>query len=72
MNGKENAEITKQILKGELKGAKRDIVLLNSALGIAQAERQRILPRVSVLQKTLIDSGKLMKKLEQFVKATNE
>ena len=33
-DGKENAEITKEILSGEIKDAKRDIVVLNAALGL--------------------------------------
>ena len=74
-DGKENAEITKQILKGELKGAKRDIVLLNSALGICAGGKAENIAegiRLAETPKTLIDSGKAYEKLEQFVKATNE
>lgn len=71
-DGKENAEITKQILKGELKGAKRDIVLLNSALGICAGGKAENIAEGIRLAETLIDSGKAYEKLEQFVKATNE
>ncbi|WP_440448094.1 anthranilate phosphoribosyltransferase [Ruminococcus sp.] len=71
-DGKENAEITKLILKGELKGAKRDIVLLNSALGICAGGKAENIAEGIRLAETLIDSGKAYEKLEQFVKATNE
>ena len=71
-DGKENAEITKQILKSEIKGAKRDIVLLNSALGICAGGKAESIAEGIRLAESLIDSGKAYEKLEQFVKATNE
>ena len=70
-DGAENAEITKQVLRGELIGAKRDIVVLNAALGlVAGGKADAIADGVRLAQK-LIDSGKAYAKLEEFVKATN-
>ncbi len=70
-DGKENAEITRQILKGELKGAKRDIVLLNSALGIVAGGKAETIADGVKLATEIIDSGKAYAKLEEFIKATN-
>ncbi len=66
----ENASIVKDILKGS-KGAKRDIVLLNTAAalmagGIADGFREGI----NIAADT-IDSGRAMDKLGALIKATN-
>ncbi len=71
-DGAENAEITKKILKGELKGAKRDIVVLNAALGIVAGGKADSIENGIKLANELINSGKAYAKLEQFAKATNE
>jgi anthranilate phosphoribosyltransferase len=71
-DGKENAEITKQILKGELKGAKRDIVVLNSALGLVAGGKAETIEDGIKLANELIDNGKAYAKIEEFAKATNE
>lgn len=65
----ENAKIVLDVLKGE-KGAKRDIVLLNAGAAI------HVVKGVSVEEgireaAELIDSGKALAKLEQFIAATN-
>ena len=61
-DGTENAVITKKILSGEEKGAKRDIVLLNA--GAIEAG--------IILAKEAIDSGKAAGKLAELVKVSNE
>ncbi|MCD8025682.1 MAG: anthranilate phosphoribosyltransferase [Clostridiales bacterium] len=71
-DGAENAEMTRQILKGELKGAKRDIVVLNSALGIYAGGKADSISSAAELAQQLIDSGKAYEKMEDFIKATNE
>ncbi len=71
-DGEENAEITRQILSGKLKGAKRDIVLLNSALGLYTGGKASSLEDGVRLAAEIIDSGKAYAKLEEFAKATNE
>ena len=70
-DGAENAEITKDILSGKLKGAKRDIVVLNSALGlVAGGKADSIADGVKLSQK-IIDSGKAFAQVEKFAMATN-
>ncbi|MDR0974374.1 MAG: anthranilate phosphoribosyltransferase [Ruminococcus sp.] len=68
----DNAEITKNILSGNEKGAKRNAVILNSAAAIHIAR-----PEVSIADgiKTasdIIDSGAAYKQMELFVKGTRE
>ncbi len=70
--GKENAEITKQILKGELKGAKRDIVLLNSALGIYVGGKADTIEEGIKVAAEIIDSGKAYAKMEEFAELSNQ
>ncbi len=71
-DGAENAEITRQILSGKLKGAKRDIVLINAALGIITGGKADTLQSGVKLAAELIDSGKAYEKMTEFIKATNE
>ena len=68
----ENAAITRGILDGSITGAKRDIVLMNAGAvlytyGIAQTLAEGI-----ELAEEMIDSGKALAKLDEFVKFTNE
>lgn len=70
-DGTVNAGITKDILSGKEKGAKRDIVLLNAGAtlyvgGIADS----IQAGIRLAQET-IDSGKALKTLEALVNASN-
>ena len=70
-DGMENAKITKAVLTGEEKGAKRDIVLLNAGAtlyvgGVAQS----IAEGVKLVAET-IDSGAAYRKLEELVAASN-
>ena len=67
----QNAAITKAILSGEEKGAKRDIVLLNAGAtlyigGVADSIESGV-----KLAAETIDSGKAMKKLEELVRGSN-
>lgn len=66
----ENAEITLAILKGE-KGAKRDAVLLNSALGILAADHADDIKEAIEIAKESIDSGKALEKLKQYINISN-
>lgn len=66
----ENAQITKDILQGK-KGYKRDVVVLNAAAGLYLAKEGVTLKQCVEEVETLIDSGKVMAKLNEFVKATN-
>lgn len=71
-DGAENAEITRQILSGTLHGAKRDIVLLNAALGLYTGGKAATIADGVTLAAEIIDSGKAYAKMEEFAKATNE
>lgn len=66
-----NAKITKDILTGT-KGAKRDIVLLNSAYGLYAGGAVKTIEDGIELAKEMIDSGKAMQKLEQLIEFTNK
>lgn len=68
-DAQENAEILIRILEGE-QGAKRDIVVLNSAVAISTAKPEITLPQAIELAKSLIDSGAARKKLSQLIQAT--
>ena len=70
-DGMENAKITKAVLTGEEKGAKRDIVLLNAGAtlyigGVAES----IAEGVKLAAET-IDTGAAYKKLEELVTVSN-
>ena len=60
----ENAEITKAILKGEEKGAKRQAVCLNAGAALYIAGKADSVEAGVKLAESLIDSGVALKKLE--------
>ncbi|MDD2235118.1 MAG: anthranilate phosphoribosyltransferase [Desulfitobacteriaceae bacterium] len=68
----ENAEITSRILKSEEQGAKRNVVVLNAALCFYLAGKAKTLKQAVSMAKDLIDSGAALRKLEAFVKLSNE
>jgi len=68
----ENAVITREILNGTLRGPKRDIVILNSALSLYLGIDNCTITDCIKTAADLIDSGKAAAKLEEFVKAVNE
>ncbi|MFC1501715.1 anthranilate phosphoribosyltransferase [Elusimicrobiota bacterium] len=70
-NAKQNAQIIKDILSGE-KGAKRDIVLLNSAAGLLVGNKVSTMREGIELASDSIDSGKAREKLARLVRLTNE
>lgn len=70
-DAKTNAEITLNILKGE-KGPKRDAVLLNSAAGFYVAGKVNSLNEGVKLAEEIIDSGKALEQLNNFIKLTND
>lgn len=69
---KENAGITRRVLDGSEKGAKRDEILLNAGialyLGIDGIDMKQGIARAA----ELIDSGAALRKLDEFVRATQE
>jgi anthranilate phosphoribosyltransferase len=68
---KENAAITKAVLKGE-KGPRRDIVLLNSGAALVAADMADSIKTGIALAEESIDTGKAFQKLEQLIRFTQE
>ena len=70
-DGKGNAIITRGILDGTIKGAKRDIVLLNSGCALYICDKCDSIEEGVKTAAEMIDSGKALKKLEELVELTN-
>ncbi|SEK95166.1 anthranilate phosphoribosyltransferase [Carnobacterium iners] len=68
---KENAAITLGILNGE-KGPKRDTVVLNSAAALYLSKDDLTLQEAIHEIEYIIDSGKALKKLNDFIRLSNE
>ncbi|MDR2860239.1 MAG: anthranilate phosphoribosyltransferase [Elusimicrobiota bacterium] len=68
---KENAQIAIDVLSGKDKGAKRDVVLLNSGVCIYLAKEGISIKEGIALAAESIDSGKAFEKLNQFIKLSN-
>ncbi len=68
---RENAEITRAILAGEERGAKRDAAVINVAAALFVAGKANGMKAAVKLAEETIDSGKALRKLEEFVKASN-
>jgi anthranilate phosphoribosyltransferase len=64
----ENIKITNDVLKGSEKGAKRDIVLLNSSAALVVAHIVKDMNEGIEKAKETIDSGRAFKKLEELIK----
>lgn len=67
----ENAQITRDILSGKEMGPKRNTVLLNAGAALYVGEKAESLTDGVRLAAEIIDSGKALEKLNQFVEATN-
>ena len=65
-----NAEVTRKILTGQLTGPKRDIVLLNAGCALYVAGKADSIGAGVSLAAQVVDSGKAIAKLEEFVAAT--
>lgn len=70
-DGKENAVILRDILRGEEKGPKRDIVLLNSGICLYLADKADTIEGGIKIATEIVDSGKALEKLEEYIKFTN-
>jgi len=68
----ENAKITRGILSGEIKGAKRDVVLLNSAASLVVDEKAKDIKEGIEIAKEAIDSGKAIKHLEKIIEISRK
>lgn len=67
----ENACITRAILAGEDRGAKRDAVCLNAGAALYIAERAETMEEGVRMAEGLIDAGAAQEKLEQFIRESN-
>jgi len=65
-----NAQIIRNVLTGDDRGPKRDIVLLNAAAALVTSEKAPDFPTGWTLAAELIDGGAARAKLEAFVAAT--
>lgn len=67
----ENAQITRDILSGKETGAKRSVILMNAGIAIYLGKEGITMEEGVALAKEMIDSGKALEKLEEFIKETN-
>ena len=67
----ENAAITRAILSGEERGAKRNAVLINAGAALYLADQASSIAEGVQLAAELIDSGKAAAKLDAFIEASN-
>ena len=68
---KDNALITRDILEGKEKGAKRQAVCLNAGASFYIAGKADSIEAGVRMAEDLIDSGAAKRKLEEFIKETN-
>ena len=68
----ENAEITKEILRGEERGGKRCAVCLNAGSAIYIAGKAQSMVEGVRMAEQIIDDGRALKKLEQFVEESRK
>jgi len=71
-NPKENAQIILDIFSNNLKGAKKDILLLNAGAGLYLGKKANSIKEGVDLAREIIESGKALNKLEELRKMTNE
>jgi len=67
----ENAQITRDILNGTERGAKRNAVLLNAGAALYIARKAENISEGILMAADLIDTGKAYKKLEEFITESN-
>ncbi len=67
----ENAAIVRAIIAGEEKGARRDMVLANAGAAMLVGGKVEDLRAGVDLAREMIDSGEALRKLEQFIAASN-
>jgi anthranilate phosphoribosyltransferase len=67
----ENARLTRSVLEGRERGAKRDVVLFNAGAALYLAEQTADLKEGVARAAELVDSGAAAAKLEEFVSFSN-
>lgn len=68
----ENANITKDILSGKIQGTKRNAVLLNAGLALYAAKAVPTMKAGIDKAAEMIDTGAAYKKMEEYIKTSNE
>ena len=68
----ENARITREILSGREKGAKRDVTVLNAALGLYLGLEGTTMAACVEMAGELLDSGRAAAKLDEFCRLTRK
>lgn len=68
----ENAKITRDIISGRLGGTKRTAVLMNAGAALYIGEKAESIAEGIKLAAELIDSGKALKTLEDYIRISNE
>ncbi|MCS5420992.1 MULTISPECIES: anthranilate phosphoribosyltransferase [Psychrilyobacter] len=68
---KENAEIIRGIFKGEIREAKKDILLLNSGAALYAGKKASSIQEGVEMAREIIESGKALAKLDELVEMTN-
>lgn len=68
---KKNAKIIKGIFKGEIKGAKKDILLLNSGAALYVGKKVSSIKEGVEMAREIIESGKALVKLDELIEMTN-
>ena len=71
-SSEDNAKITLGVLKGEITGARRDVVLMNAGCGLYVAGKADSIAEGIKSAAELIDSGRALAKLNEFIAATNK
>lgn len=69
---KENAKITTDILLGNIRDARRNVVLMNAGAGLYIADKAESIAEGIKLAAEIIDSGAAFKKLEKFKEESNK
>ena len=67
-----NAQITRDILNGKIKGAKKDIVIINTAAALLVEGWVNSTEEGIQMASDAIEEGKAIKKLEEIIKISNE
>ncbi|MDO4296813.1 MAG: anthranilate phosphoribosyltransferase [bacterium] len=68
----ENAKITREILEGKLRGAKRDAAVLNAAAALYIAGKAEDMKAGVKLAEEMLDGGKAKEQLEAFIALSNQ
>ncbi len=69
---KENAEITLKILRGEERGRRRDVVIMNAGAALYAGNKASSIGEGVQLAEKMLDSGRALQKLQQLIDRSRE